>query len=90
MKTKMLLAISLFFCNTTFANEMNFNFDKIEKDLLLKIEVSNQKLQEEITKKMEENFIAQIEKFNEDKFFMQANFEEIKNKKIELYNDINK
>ncbi len=90
MKTKMLVAISLLFCNFTFANEMNFNFDKIEKDLSLQIEVSNQKLQEEITKKMEENFIAQIEKFNEDKFFMPANFEKIKNSNIELYNDINK
>lgn len=91
MKTKMLLATTLLFCNVTFAQTMDFNFDKIEKDLTAQIELNNKKLHEEISKKIESNFMSQIEKFNEQAFItIPADLQIERQTELEIYNDIQK
>ncbi len=87
MKTKMLVAVSLFFCNFTFANEMNFNFEKVEKDLTAQIEIKHQELQQKISKKLEANFELQFEKFMSiENLMIQTNLEKFEDTKY--YNDI--
>lgn len=91
MKTKMLIAMSILFCNFTFANEMNFNFEKIEQNLSEKIELTNQQLHDEIAKKIEKNFEIQFQDFiQEESMLIQTNLENFEKNRIDYYNDITK
>lgn len=89
MKTKMLVAISLLFCNFTFASEIQFDFDKIEKGLTAQIDIKNKELQEKISKRIEANFELQFEKFMDiENLMIQTNLEKFEEKQNRYYNDI--